>query len=398
MTSETLPSLSVRRAALAVLVLALAPAIGQGIARFAYALVLPDMQADLRWSYAEAGWMNTMNAAGYLGGALIASSVIRRMGAWRALWVFCLVGSASIALSGASGNFVFLSGVRLIAGITAAIAFIAGATLGATLASRSDRSQAFLIALYYMGPGLGIVLSGLSAPLVLAELGPGGWRGTWYFLGALSLVLCVGLLFAGPGREEAPRAEGGSGRVALAPMAPILIGYTLFGVGYIAYMTFMIAWVQENGGGPLTQGAFWAAIGCGGMIAPFLWARLFETFPSGRAAAFLIAITSLGSIGPLISVAPWALIVSALVFGSAFFAVVAATTIFIRRNYPPDAWAAGIGMMTIAFGLGQTLGPVGIGAITDIVGGLGSGLAVSALVLGLGAILCLFQRDRPAPV
>jgi len=50
--------------------LALAPAIGLGIGRFAYSLVLPDMRDSLQWSYSAAGFMNTVNAAGYLAGAL----------------------------------------------------------------------------------------------------------------------------------------------------------------------------------------------------------------------------------------------------------------------------------------------------------------------------------------
>ena len=64
-----------------VVALACAPAIGLGIGRFAYALLLPDMKADLALSYAQAGWLNTTNAIGYLGGALVAASVIGRTGA-----------------------------------------------------------------------------------------------------------------------------------------------------------------------------------------------------------------------------------------------------------------------------------------------------------------------------
>ena len=49
-----------------ILILSLAPTVGLGIGRFAYALVLPDMRDTLLWSYSAAGFMNTINAAGYL--------------------------------------------------------------------------------------------------------------------------------------------------------------------------------------------------------------------------------------------------------------------------------------------------------------------------------------------
>ena len=46
--------------------LAMAPAVAVGLARFAYALLLPPMRADLGWTYADAGTMSAANAAGYL--------------------------------------------------------------------------------------------------------------------------------------------------------------------------------------------------------------------------------------------------------------------------------------------------------------------------------------------
>jgi predicted MFS family arabinose efflux permease len=48
--------------------------------------------------------------------------------------------------------------------------------------------------------------------------------------------------------------------------------------------------------------------------------------------------------------------------------------------------------MTISFGVGQTLGPIVVGAITDALGSLSYALNVSAALLALGAVLALLQR------
>jgi predicted MFS family arabinose efflux permease len=48
--------------------------------------------------------------------------------------------------------------------------------------------------------------------------------------------------------------------------------------------------------------------------------------------------------------------------------------------------------MTISFGIGQTLGPVVVGAITDALGSLSYALNVSAALLALGAVAALCQR------
>ncbi len=50
------------------------------VRRFAYALVLPAMRTDLALDWSSAGWLNTANAIGYLGGALLARMLVRRTG------------------------------------------------------------------------------------------------------------------------------------------------------------------------------------------------------------------------------------------------------------------------------------------------------------------------------
>jgi predicted MFS family arabinose efflux permease len=71
---------------------------------------------------------------------------------------------------------------------------------------------------------------------------------------------------------------------------------------------------------------------------------------------------------------------------------VGSTTAFVRLNYPPTAWPTSIAAMTIAFGIGQTLGPIAVGAITDAVGSLSFALNISAATLAAGAVLCAFQK------
>src|ERR1700736_459679 len=112
-----------------ILILSLAPTVGLGIGRFAYSLVLPDMRDSLGWSYSAAGFMNTINAVGYLAGALIASKLIKRFGLSAAVRWGTLACVVSLALCAMSGNFVILSFARLLGGMGAAIAFVASGAL-----------------------------------------------------------------------------------------------------------------------------------------------------------------------------------------------------------------------------------------------------------------------------
>src|ERR1700682_1229351 len=133
------PSSYVHPASL-ILLLSLAPTVGLGIGRFAYSLVLPDMRDALGWSYSAAGFMNTVNAAGYLAGALIASRLIRRYGLSAAVRWGTLACVLSLALCALSGNFFVLSFARLLSGFGAAAVFVGGAALAATIAqTRPER-------------------------------------------------------------------------------------------------------------------------------------------------------------------------------------------------------------------------------------------------------------------
>jgi predicted MFS family arabinose efflux permease len=379
-----------------ILILSLAPTVGLGIGRFAYSLLLPDMRDSLGWSYSAAGFMNTINAAGYLAGALVTSRLVARFGMAAIVRAGTLACVASLALCALSGNFVLLSAARLIAGIGAALAFVAGGALATTIAQAQPARSAFLLSLFYAGPGIGILSSGLIAPFLLQAAGPGSWWLGWLVLAALSAAMTLLVLLAPIGVD----AGLGGGRAAPFKALPVLIylaGYFMFGAGYIAYMTFMVAYVRDAGGGAAAQSAFWCLIGISAFVTPWVWRRVMALHRGGLSTTIILAVNAVGAALPLFSLSPLMLATSALVFGVSFFAVVASTTAFVRFNYPQAAWPGAIAAMTISFGIGQTLGPLVVGAITDAIGSLSSALAVSAATLALGAALSAFQRPLQRP-
>jgi predicted MFS family arabinose efflux permease len=385
------PNPSLTHPARLILILSLAPTVGLGIGRFAYSLVLPDMRDALQWSYSAAGFMNTVNAAGYLAGALLASKLIKRFGLIAAVRWGTLACVASLALCALSGNFVVLSFARLLAGFGAAFGFIGGAALAATVAQSRPARANFLLSLFYAGPGLGILSSGLIAPFTLQAFGPGSWWIVWWALTLLSIAMTIPLLLA-PIDTKAGLADATPAKFAIRPVLIYLAGYFLFGAGYIAYMTFMIAYVRDGGGGAAAQSAFWCLIGLSAFATPWLWRRVLAMDRGGLTTAIILGVNAIGAALPLFGHAPILLATSALVFGVAFFAVVGSTTAFVRFNYPPAAWPTAIAAMTIAFGIGQTLGPIAVGAITDAMGSLSYALNVSAAMLAVGAIAAGFQR------
>src|SRR5260370_1775850 len=213
------------------------------------------MRDSLQWSYSAAGFMNTINAVGYLAGALLASRMIRRLGLPGSVRWGTLAAIASLVLCASSGNFIVSSFARLLAGVGAAAGFVGGAALAATIAqSRPERAN-FLLSLFYAGPGLGILSSGLVAPFVLQRFGPGSWWIVWWAMTLLSAVMIIPLLLA-PFGGGAAIDRAAPTQFSVRPALIYLVGYFLFGAGYIAYMTFMIAYVRAPGGGAPAHSPF----------------------------------------------------------------------------------------------------------------------------------------------
>ena len=199
----------------------------------------------------------------------------------------------------------------------------------------------------------------------------------------LAIVLTIPLLLA-PLDTKAGIASAAPAKFALRPVLIYLAGYFLFGAGYIAYMTFMIAYVRDAGGGAVAQSAFWCLLGVSAFVTPWLWRGVLARDSGGLSTAIILGVNAVGAALPLFGHSALLLTVSALVFGVSFFAIVGSTTAFVRFNYPPAAWPNGIAAMTIAFGIGQTLGPTAVGAITDAFGSLSYALERLGFDAGAG--------------
>ena len=380
------------------LVLSLAAAISLGITRFAYGLLLPIMREDLGWSYLLAGAMNTANALGYLAGALSAPLLLRRLGAGRTLLIGAVGGTVFMALSGFFRMAEWLLLQRLLAGVTSAWLFVVGGWLTAQLLAASDPRGGWLLGLYYGGTGWGIAVSALTVPAVLA--GGGSWPHAWWALAgvcALASAALWPLARKQPGFAPGQRAPtstqlGAVGWETWRHSLPMLAAYGCFGIGYIGYMTFVIALMREQGVSADSRTLFYTALGLAVVASARIWAGLLERFREGQAMALLNALLGLATVLPALTAQTPVLLASGVLFGAVFLSVVASTTAWVRHNLPPPLWAQGITGFTVVFAVGQVVGPSAVGLIADKATGLTTGLLASACVLWLGSALALLQR------
>lgn len=385
--------------------LSLGSAIALGFARFAYALLLPPMKLDLGWNFAQAGAMNTANALGYLLGAFAFWRLSQRP-APRTLFVAgCFATAVLMALSGAVTQTNGLLLLRVVTGAASALVFVSGGVLAARLASLSPRDSGLIIGLYYGGTGWGIAVSSILVPLTISS-DTHGWRYAWFALAAACALCGIAAVWAARRIDSAsapPMAPRGAPVAAHRPVRHrryilALAGYGCFGVGYIGYMTFIVALLRTAGMTATVVSGFYVVLGLATVVSARVWSGLLDRVRGGQALALLNALLAVATLVPAPAAHPVAAFASGLLFGATFLSAVASTTAFVRHNLAASQWASGINAFTIVFAVGQIVGPTVIGRISDS-GGLSRGLVYSAAMLALGAALAACQKplSDPAP-
>ena len=438
------------RGALAVALAGMASlAAAMGIGRFAFTPLLPLMLQGGTLTLAGGSWLATANYLGYLAGALVCMALpwqARRRGkhwpaARMARWglVATTVLTAAMALPAAQA----WPTLRFLAGLASAFVFLNVAAWCMTRLVALGRAA--LAGLIFCGPGLGILLTGLSASAMVAS----GWSAAagWAAFAALSAVLGAaawpvlregegpavppgagpnarqGSGSSGPGSVARPasvrpgaaagRAQGAatdrpSPREAILARSLLTAAYGLAGLGYIVTATFLpvIARAALPTGSAWVD-LFWPIFGAGVALGAWLstrtpmhWDRRWLLL-----AAYLVqaAAIGLGLVWP--GAAGFAL--GSLLLGLPFTAITFYALQEARRIWPQasDSFA---GLLTAAYGLGQIAGPPIVAwmlhhSASEARGfTLGLGAAASALVLGAALLAAMawrwpLEEDAPAP-
>ncbi len=201
---------------------------------------LPDIRAELSVGLVAAGWIVSIFALIGTMGGIFAGLVTDRLGHSRMI-KGALVAFAAGGVLGAIGeNSTSLLVSRVIEGAAYIVLAVATPSLIAVLAAPRDRNLA--VGLYGMGVPVGMSIALLASPPIIAAI---GWRGLWWSVVGLSLVmLALMLLFV----RARPSSQGRRttsflrdiGLTISRPGPNILMGCFLT---YTAQWTAVMAWL-----------------------------------------------------------------------------------------------------------------------------------------------------------
>ena len=159
--------------------------------------------------------------------------------------------------------------------------------------------------------------------------------------------------------------------------------YVAFGFSYIIYLTFFSKHLIVRGGyAPAEAGRLFMLMGWCSLLCGLIWGTASDVIGRKWALAIVYLIQAAAFALFALWPAPAGFVLSAVLFGLTAWSVPAIMAAACGDALGPRLAPAGLGFITLFFGVGQALGPSVAGAIADRAGSFSP-----ALLLAAGAAL-----------
>ncbi len=390
-----------------------------GFGRMAYTLILPSMKDGLHFSYTELGLLGTGNFIGYLSLAIIGGFLASRYGSRIVISLGLVLMGLTMILTGFAQSFSFAFIMRLLTGFGNGAANVPAMVLPSAWFVLKRRG--FATGIVSAGIGGGTLIAGLVVPPLLKAYGSEGWRFSWYYLGGgVLLISCLVYAFVRSqpeekgltpiGFDEAKDSIKSSSEEAKAKsiqsglvyrvkeMWYLGFVYFMYGFSYIIYMTFFAAYLtKEMGLSQAEAGGIWALVGGLSIFCGVIWGGISDLLGRkyGAALAYLTLATAYAIFALVKN--PIGFYLSAVVFGLTAWSVptimAAAAGDYVGSKLAP----AGLGFITLFFGVGQAIGPAVGGYLADITRSFAVPFLLATAV-ALAGMFFSFYLKRPSQV
>jgi MFS family permease len=371
-------------------------ALGVAAPGIALAVLLPEISADLKLTIVQAGFIWGIAGLPSIVMALLAGSLIDRIGPKTILILSSLLVGISSAARGLSHSFAEMMLIVFIVGIFSPFITIATFKNAAMWFEPKERGLANGVATLGMASGFffgALVSASFLSPLL------GGWRHVFFVMGGVSALFSIPWFFS---RKAPAHAAIPESQTAQEPLLQGLL--RLFKKKEIWLLGFAMATVSGGVQGVLgylplyLQGIGWSVLAASGVVALFNIASMTGVLPLSRWSdkvgarrRFLVSegmITSfgIGAVSMLSGIGIWVAVAIAGFFRDAFMAIMFAHANQIKEGEHTPAGAA-VGLLTSFLSLGNLLAP----PLGNSLAGLGANVPLMgwSLLIFLGSISIL---------
>jgi MFS family permease len=171
------------------------------------------------------------------------------------------------------------------------------------------------------------------------------------------------------------------------------IVYFFYGLSYIIYMVFFAAYlVKEMGYSEAWAGGLWAMVGGLSIFCGVIWGSISDRIGRGRGAALAYLVLGISYVIYALFTVKAGFYLSAILFGLTAWSIptimAAAAGDFVGPRLAP----AGLGFITLFFGIGQSIGPALGGYLADTTASFTVPFLVAGAISFCGMIFSLFLK------
>ena len=375
-----------------------------GLARFGYTMILPDMKRGLSLTETQAGDLATGNMIGYMALALTCGIIASRFGPKIVIVIFMLIICASMFLTAfASNYFVALAG-RILTGMGSAGANVS--IMGVIAAWFVTKKRGMASGIAVSGSSFGLLITGIIIPIILRYFKSDGWRYSWIILAIITFIICIlcaiflkvnpkekGLQPIGAKKEEqnTDNKKVSSLKWNLIYKTPSIwyIGfvYILFGFSYIIYATFFSRYLTgEADFTTEAAGTLWSLIGAFSIASGLLWGRISDLIGRNYGLAIVYFLQFLSFIIFGLWKADIGFYLSAFFFALTAWSIPAIMAASCGDILGARLAPAGVGFITLFFGIGQAAGPFFAGRLASMT----SSYTITFVIAGITALIGSF--------
>lgn len=338
-----------------------------GFGRFAFGMILPNMQIDLNISTTLIGFISSANFAGYFIGIIFASKIYSKFRTSTLISRLLLLQALSMGFMILFNNYILISILYFTSGFLAAIINISIMVYISHAVPQKMRGKALGIAV--SGNGVAIIVSGFLVPFLEQYYQAISWKISWFIFSLIILIVSFFIKYLltydvdhslkSDIKFHAYKNNKKFWEIALL--------YFLFGISYVVYVTFFVsASIEKWHLSSQISGLFWSTFGFICIFSGLLFGAIADKYGTFKTIILVFAFQAFSIFIIIFDTPSYALFISIFFFAISVWSVPTLIAMLCTEFFGLNKTAQVFSLVTLVFAIGQVIGPLGAGYIFDI--------------------------------
>lgn len=340
-----------------------------GFGRFAFGMIVPNMQENLNISTTLIGLIGSANFLGYFIGNIFAPKIYSHFKTSNLIFTLLFLQSFFMMSMTFFENYILISILYLSAGFLAAIVNIAIMVYISHVVPKNIRGKALGVAV--SGNGVAIIISGLVVPYFENFYDSSSWKISWFLFSVTIMVISFfvkNLLIYDVDTSNKSDAKFYN-YIFNKNFWKIASLYFLFGITYVVYVTFFVSaaqikWQLDS----QISGVFWATFGFICIFGGFIFGSIADKYGIHKTLSLVFLFQTSSFLVLYFDIPKFALFISVFLFAISVWSVPTMIAMLSSELFGLEKTSQVFSLATLIFAIGQTLGPIGAGFIFDLFG------------------------------